>query len=109
MHEEQVYDVFEKFQETYTLELFSETFCTIFRSMAVKGFYTYVRTNLEDSLSTDYALVAYPRDEVPESMNDTIRNPFNKNFGDEFLHEYISKISIDAPNVPIDNLDIMFR
>ena len=90
---------------------FLSQYSELFVDMAVKGFYSFVRVDIDDDYSNEYRLVAYPPKIENNKLDSLIRHPFDEAFGeDEEMSEYLRNVSIQS-NEPIDfqsNLDFIF-
>lgn len=102
---------FQDFLREYNIEIFGERFSELFVEMASKGFYSFVRLDIDDPFSNEYKLVAYPKNGTPTNLSDIIQRPFNDAFQDQEYVDYIKNITIKRENTIISfdsNLDILF-
>lgn len=102
---------FQNFLREYNIEIFSERFSELFVEMASKGFYSFVRLDIDNPFSNEYKLVAYPKNGTPTNLSDIIQRPFNDAFQDQEYVDYIKNITIKRENTIISfdsNLDILF-
>lgn len=100
-----------EFLYEHNLQAFSEQFSEIFVEMACKGFYSFVRIDIDDPFSNEYGLVAFPKDGTPVGLSEIIRCPFNAAFVDNEYKDYIKSITIKGKNEVISfasNLDLLF-
>ena len=102
---------FQDFLREYNFEIFSERFSELFVEMASKGFYSFVRLDIDDPFSNEYKLVAYPKNGTPTNLSDIILRPFNDVFQDQEYFDYIKNVTIKRENTIISfdsNLDMLF-
>ena len=104
-------DVQEFFNE-YNIEEFSEQFSELFVEKARKGFYSFIRINIDDPFSNEYRLVASPKGDTPAHLSEIICNPFNEAFVNNEYKDYIKGITFRVKNEVISfksNLDMLFQ
>lgn len=92
-------------------QVFSEQFSELFVEMACKGFYSFIRIDIDEPFSNEYRLVAYPETGTPIRLSEIIRSPFNAAFVDNEYEDYIQSITIEGRNEYISfesNLDLLF-
>lgn len=101
----------QEFLHEYSLQVFSKRFTELFVEKVCKGFYSFVRLDIDDPFSKEYRLVAFPKDGTPVGLSEIIRCPFNAAFKDKEYEEYIKSITIRDKNEVISfasNLDFLF-
>ena len=101
----------ELLRNEYSLDEFKSHFSEIFVEMARKGFYSFIRLNLEDAFCNEYNIVAYPKNGSPQSMSDIIHNPFNRAFDRNDYDDYLKQIYFPEPNISLglhSTLDFIF-
>lgn len=90
---------------------FRESFMESFVEMACKGFYSYIRLDIDNAESNEYRLVAFPKDGTPKEIDEFLHNPIGYHLlGDEYTR-YIRDITITNNNQNLSfnsNLDILF-
>lgn len=102
---------FQQFLQEYNIEVFYEQFSALFVEMACKGFYSFVRVDIDNPFSNEYRLVAFPKDGTPAHLSEIIHNPFNDAFVDNEYKDYIENVTIRGKNEVISftsNLDMLF-
>lgn len=102
---------FQQFLQEYNIEAFGKQFSALFVEMARKGFYSFVRVDIDDPFSNEYRLVASPKDGTPTHLSEIIRKPFNAAFVDDEYKDYVENITIRGENEVISftsNLDMLF-
>ena len=102
---------FQQFLQEYNIEEFGKQFSTLFVEMARKGFYSFVRVDIDNPFSNEYRLVASPKNGTPAHLSEIIHKPFNEAFVDDEYKDYIENITIRSENEVISftsNLDVLF-
>lgn len=102
---------FQQFLQEYNIKVFSQQFSELFVEMARKGFYSFVRVDIDNPFSNKYRLVASPKNGTPTHLSEIIRKPFNAAFVDDEYKDYIKNITIKGENEVISftsNLDMLF-
>lgn len=102
---------FQQFLQKYNIEEFGKQFSTLFVEMARKGFYSFVRVDIDNPFSNEYRLVASPKNGTPAHLSEIIHKPFNEAFVDDEYKDYIENITIRSENEVISftsNLDVLF-
>lgn len=101
----------QEFLNEYKIEEFSKQFSELFVEKACKGFYSFIRVDIDDPSSNEYRLVAYPKSGTPPHLSEIICKPFNEAFVDNEYKDYIKNITFGGENDIISfasNLDILF-
>lgn len=101
----------QEFLTEYNIEEFSKQFSEIFVEKACKGFYSFIRVDIDDPFSNEYRLVASPKGGTPAHLSEIICKPFNAAFVNDKYKNYIENITIRGVNEVISftsNLDILF-
>lgn len=80
---------FQQFLQKYNIEEFGKQFSTLFVEMARKGFYSFVRVDIDNPFSNEYRLVASPKNGTPAHLSEIIHKPFNEAFVDDEYKDYI--------------------
>lgn len=102
---------FQQFLQEYNIEEFGKQFSTLFVEMTRKGFYSFVRVDIDNPFSNEYRLVASPKNGTPAHLSEIIHKPFNEAFVDDEYKDYIENITIRSENEVISftsNLDVLF-
>lgn len=102
---------FQDFYREYNFESFRAVFSELFVEMACKGFYSFVRVDIDDPFSTDYSLVAYPKEDAQLHLSEILYRPYNSALIENEYIDYLHSISINDKNSPISldaNLDVLF-
>lgn len=100
-----------EFLQEYNIEKFGEQFSESFVEMACKGFYSFVRLDIDNQFSNEYRLVAFPKGGTPVGLSEIISCPFKDVFVDDEYKDYIKGITIESKNEVISfasNLNILF-
>lgn len=103
---------FQDFNREYNFESFRGCFSELFMGMACKGFYSFVRVDIDDPFSNDYSLVAYPKEDVQMRISEMLYAPYNSALINNEYIDYLNSISINKKDNSISldtNLDLFFE
>lgn len=83
------------FRNEYTLENFKNNYKQLFVNMASKGFYSFVRVNIDDESSMKYELVAYPKKTEKLEIEERIRKVAEMSEDGDNIMDYLQGITFE--------------